>query len=190
MLFWQRREALVDAAVRQDGLDPEHQVARHAVAQDVQPARVGGEVAADLARALRTEGQREQAVDGGGGGLNGRQHAAGLRRHRVGDGIDVTDAVHPAERQDHLCPGIVGDAAVDEASVAGLGQDADAVPACEAHHVGDLARRRGPDHERGPAVVLAPEVRREGHHVLGTPQYVGGPDDLGAGLRERGRPGR
>ena len=69
---WRRRVAGVvlaqpaqpvpDLPVRQHHLQPEHQVARIAVAHRVVAAGIGGEHAADLADALATEGQRQQAA--------------------------------------------------------------------------------------------------------------------------------
>ena len=48
----QRREVVEQRAVGEHRLQTEHRAAEGAVAQEAEPARVGGEVASDLARAL------------------------------------------------------------------------------------------------------------------------------------------
>ena len=50
------------AAVRQHHLQAEHQVAHHAVAQHRRAAGIGGQIAADLAAALRTQAQGKQPL--------------------------------------------------------------------------------------------------------------------------------
>ena len=68
----QRPQPVPHPAVGQHHLEPEHQVAHHAVAQHRRAAGVGREVAADGAGALGAERQREQPARGRGGVLHGR----------------------------------------------------------------------------------------------------------------------
>ncbi len=59
----QAAQAVPHAPVRQHDFQPEHQVARIAVAQHIDAARIGGKIAADLAELLRGgQAQREKAV--------------------------------------------------------------------------------------------------------------------------------
>ena len=75
-------------AVGQHDFEAKHKVARHAVAQHVEAAGIGGDIAADAAAALRAEGDRQQAILRFGGAFGFLEDAAGLDHHGKIDGAD------------------------------------------------------------------------------------------------------
>ena len=79
----QRRQLVEHAPVRQHDLEAEHERAHHAVAQHRRAAGIGRDDAAERRAALGSERHRQQAIDGGGGGLQLGQHAAGLGGQRI-----------------------------------------------------------------------------------------------------------
>jgi hypothetical protein len=141
-------------------------VAHHPVAQDVDAAGVGGDHAADLAAALRPDGQRKEEALRGHGLLEGLEHAARLRHAGVIVGLDGADPVQPRQAE-HDVPRLVrGQRAVDEAGVAALGHDAEVEPRAGAQHGLDLRdRARAQDAERRAALDPEP-VRQVGGHGL------------------------
>ncbi|MGY3329300.1 hypothetical protein ACVILI_002317 [Mesorhizobium sp. USDA 4775] len=90
----QHLQPVPDAAVGQHHFEPEHKVARHAVAQHVEAAGIGGDVAADAAASLRAEGDRQQAVVLFRRALGVLEDAAGLDHHGEVDRADRADPVH------------------------------------------------------------------------------------------------
>ena len=156
---------------------PEHQVARHAVAHDIQAAGVGRQVAADLAAALRAQAQGKEALGGIRGLLHAREHAAGLGRHGEIIGVDAADAIQPAQRQQQLASRLIGGSTAAVAGVASLRHQADALlvaPADDARHLCDIARQG--DRQRA-AAVQAPQVHQVwcriglgGEHAVGPDQ--------------------
>ena len=89
-------------AVGQHRLQPEHHVARHAVADDAVAARVCGQVAADGARAACAEVERAEVACRVGCLLHGFERCAGAHRHRGRGAVDLLDADQPLERQRDL----------------------------------------------------------------------------------------
>ena len=98
----QARESVEHLPVGQHDLETEHEFARHAVAQRIQAAGVGREVAADLAAALGAERQRKETVGPLGRGLHVGENAAGLGDHREIGGIHFADAVQAPQRKHDL----------------------------------------------------------------------------------------
>ena len=186
----QRIEAREHAAVRQHHLEAERELARHAVAQDVDAPGVGREVAADLAAALGAEAEREEAPGRRRRLLHLGQQAAGLDHHRIVERIDAPHGAHATQRQHELGAAVVGRGGAAVTGVAALRYHPDAQGVAEREQLRDLggaARQR--ERER-PAPVEPPVVdggRLERGRV--------GDDDLGAEARDelrerRGRPAR
>ena len=94
----QAAQTVPDAPVRQHHFEPQHEVARVAIAQHVGAAGVGGEISPDLAAALGAEAQRKQALSFGCSLLYRRQDAARLRSDGVIERIDFQYAVKASER--------------------------------------------------------------------------------------------
>ena len=112
-------ERVEDAAVGEDGLDAQDGAVQAAVAQQAQPAGVGGDVAADLAAALGAEVERHGEAAGLEEGVEGLQDAAGLADQHAADGVEGEDAVEEGGREDDFVAD--WDAAADEAGVSALG---------------------------------------------------------------------
>ena len=154
----QSGERIEHPAIREHHLEAEHQFARHAVADDVQAAGVGGEIAAQHAAAFAAQAQRQVAIGLRGGGLQLRQDAAGLGGHGVVSGVDGAHAVEPRQRQQHLAAGGIGRGAAAVAGVAALRHHADAVFVAEgddAGHGGGVRRRH---HGQRMAAIQRPVV--------------------------------
>jgi hypothetical protein len=97
VVLLERAQAVPDVAVGQHDLEAQHKVARVAVAQHLHAAGIGRKVAANLARALGAEAEREEAVMRRRRFLQGLQDAAGLDRHRIAHRIDLQHLVHAAD---------------------------------------------------------------------------------------------
>jgi hypothetical protein len=95
----QAAQAVEHPAIRQHHFKPEHQLARGAKTQHRGTTRIGREVAAQLATALRRQAQRKQPAGIGSCRLQGRQHAAGFGRDAVVGGIEVADPVQATRGQ-------------------------------------------------------------------------------------------
>ena len=159
--FLSAAQAVPDVAVGQHDFEAQHEVARIAVAQHLHAAGVGREIAADHARALGAEAEREEAVVAGRGLLQRLQDAAGLDRHRVADGIDVQHAVHAAERQHDAAVRRPGRGAAHQAGVATLRHDGDAVLVAKPDDLGDFLGAAGRTTTAGAADQRAAPVRHE-----------------------------
>ena len=157
VVLLERAQAVPDVAVGQHDLEAHHQVARVAVAQHLHAAGVGREIAADLARALRAEAEREEAVMRRRGLLQRLQDAARFDGHRVADRIDAQHLVHAADRQDDALMRRPRRGAAHQAGVAGLRHDGDAVLVAELHDLGGLLDGGRPhDDGRGADPRAAP----------------------------------
>ncbi len=121
------------AAVRQHDLQPEHEVARHAVAQHVEAAGVGGDIAADAAGPLRAEGDGQQAVGLLGRLLGNLQHAASLHHHGKVERVDRAHGSHPLEAHHQLPSAGIGDGGADQPGQPALGHDGHARRRAMAH---------------------------------------------------------
>ena len=98
----QRRKPVPGTAVRQHRFEAERELAGVAVAQHRGAAGVGREIAADLARSLGAEAQREHPVIVLGDPLQVGQNASGIDGHGVVEGVDGTHFVHPRQIDDHF----------------------------------------------------------------------------------------
>ena len=161
----QAGEPVPDLAGRRHHLQPQAELARVAVAQHLGAAGVGRQVAADGAAALRGQAQRQPQSFGLGGLLRGLQHAAGLDRHRQVGRIDRAHPLEPAQAQQQLRAAGVGHRGADQAGVAALRHDRDAVLGAQAHHLRDLLGRAGPGHRQRAARPAPAPVQRPGRQV-------------------------
>ena len=173
------------APVGQHHLQPEHQLARVAVAQHVHAARVGRKVAADLAAALGRQRKRKQPIVPGSHALDLRQHAARFRGERIVERIDCADAVHPRQRNHDLGPRAGRHRAAAQAGISTLRNDAQAPPCGQAHRLRHFLGRTRPHDTQGLAAILPPPVgeKRVG---IGTREHVARADD-GGELFDNGR---
>ena len=94
VVFAQPAQAIPDFALGGDDFQPQHQVTRVSVAQDMDAPRIGREIAPDLTTALGCQAEREEPVRLGCGLLNRRQQAARLGGQGVVDRIHEPHAVH------------------------------------------------------------------------------------------------
>ena len=162
IVLLQLRQRVQHAPVGEHHFQPERHLARHAIGQRRGTAGIGGEVAADGAASFGAERQRKQAVDVAGALLRDLQHHAGLAGHGVGRGVDVADAVHPPHRHHHLA--MMRGLPADQAGIAALRHQRDALLGGEPADRGHLRGRTGPQHQRRAAVIevaLLGEVRRD-----------------------------
>jgi hypothetical protein len=122
----QRAQGMQHAAVRQHRLDAEHQLARHAVAQHVQAAGIGGQIAADLAAALRAQAQREEALGAAAACCTSAsvQPASTVMEKLA---ASTCGCVAAAQAAAACCAGFIGRRAAAVAGVAALRHDADAL---------------------------------------------------------------
>src|SRR6185437_7158027 len=126
------------AAIAEYRLDAQHQLARHAIAHHVQAAGVGAEIAAELAAALGTQAERKVTIRCDGSLLYVLEHAAGLGDHGEVRRIDLADAVHSSQQQQHLPAGGVGRRSAAVAGIARLWHESDAPLVAPAHQRLDL----------------------------------------------------
>ena len=112
-------------SVRQDRLDPQAQVARIAIAQHIDPARIGGQHPAHAGRPLRGQCQRKPAPHGLRMGLGLGQRRPGLDHHRVLRRVDLSQRRHAVQRQDHRCRTFRHHLPAHQARPATPGHDAD-----------------------------------------------------------------
>ncbi len=173
----QAAQSLQHPAIRQHHLEAEHEIAHGAVTQDGGAASIGGDVAAQLATALRTEAQREQPVDLRRSHLHLLQDAAGFRGDREVFRIDLPDAVQAPRRQHDLRPagGGARHRASHQPGIAPLGHHANMSGGTDTHHGRHLggARRQQDQGCRAPATAagfrqIGGQGRFVGHHALRT----------------------
>ena len=145
-------------AIRQHHLQPEHQVARIAVAHGVVAAGVGGEHAADLRAALRGDRQRQQAPCLGRRVLRRLQRHAGFDGHGQVERIDVADARHPGEAQHEFAAVLGRRGAADHRGVATLRHDRRPRRGAQPDHARQFVGAGGADHRRRAAAIEAPPV--------------------------------
>ena len=134
---------------RHDRLDARHPVPRHAVLEGVRPARVAGDVAADLRDLRSTRVGREaqpvlarQPLDVTGG-------HAGLDVHPPEQRVELPDAIETLEA-DHDAA-FDRDRAAGEAGAPAAGRQRHVVLVAPAQHGGHLGGRRRHDDGVGPA---------------------------------------
>ncbi|MNN16188.1 hypothetical protein D3C81_1293180 [compost metagenome] len=182
----QRAQAVEDLAIGQHRLHAQHQLARHAVAHHVHAAGVGGEVAADLARVLGRQREREQPVGLLGGTAQVAENAAGLHDHGVGDGVDRADLVHAVQAQDHVDGPAVRRGTAAQAGIAAARHHRHAGLLAQRQRPGDLLGRARPDHGLRLALVEAAPVAGPRRHVIGRGGHHVGAKGVGQALQEGG----
>src|SRR5262249_54528766 len=149
----------------QHDLEPEHPVTGEAVADDLDAAGVGRDVAADLARALGREVDRPGEAVRRAVGVDGGGDRAGLDAHGGADGVDGIEAAHALERDHQLAGG--RDGAAGEACPAAGRNDRHARGGRGAEQRGDVGGRARPGDgagggrvDAGPVAAVRVEVGR------------------------------
>ena len=95
-----------DLAGAQDGLEPEHLVAGHAVLDGPHPAGVGGHVAAQAGRALAGEDRVDETRAAAVASSSSVQGDPGLDHGHVVVRVDLEDGRHPLEARPRRPPGL------------------------------------------------------------------------------------
>ncbi len=90
-----------DRPIRQHDLEPQDVLPRHAVADHRVAAGIGGNIAADRARAARTQVDREQQVGRLRCLLDGGKRRAGQHGHGGHHRVELLDAAHALQRQQY-----------------------------------------------------------------------------------------
>lgn len=139
-------EKIEQTAVGQRDLQPQHEVAHGAVADDPVAAGVGGGVAAHLAGAARAEVEGKGPTFGFDMLLQDFERDAGLHQHGAAYGVEVFDGVEPGKRE-HDLAGLWGGAA-GEAGEAALDSDGLAMLMAQAEGAGHLPWRTGEQDDR------------------------------------------
>ena len=170
-------ERFDDPPVGEHDLEPGREIAGIAVGEHRDAARVGREVAADRAGSLRGERQRKQAVGALRGGLSLRERHAGLDDHRVGERIDLANAVHPPQREHDRRAAAVGGLAADEPGVAALRHDRRARRRAGADDGRDLRGRARANHRERAAMIEAARFAEIARHQVGIGENVRRRDD-------------
>jgi hypothetical protein len=172
-------QAVPDAAIGEDDLEAEAELAGIAIGDHRRAAGIGREIAADRAGTFRGEREREEPVRGLGRLLRLLQDDAGLDGHGVAGGIDRADLVEPLQRQDDLPAFGDRDLAADHAGIAALRHHRRAGLARPFHHGRHLGDRARPHHGLRLAVEEAARLLEIGHHRVGIGDDVLGADDAG-----------
>ncbi len=110
--------------VRQDRLDPQAQVARIAIAQHVDPARIGRQHPTHARRPLRSQRQRKPPGHGLRMGLSLGQRHPGLDHHRIPVREDRPQRRHAVQRQDQRRGAALHQLPAHKAGPAAPGDDA------------------------------------------------------------------
>ena len=131
-------EKIQHAPAHQHNFNAKRQLARRAIANDIQPAGIGAKIAADGAATFGGEVQREVQPFGLGSLMQCLQNAAGLDGHRHIGGVNLADAVHPPQRQNDAVAGFVGCGTAHETGIAALRDNDDVMRVGKSHHLRDL----------------------------------------------------
>ena len=161
VVFAQTRQAVEHTAIGRDDFQAQHQVARHAVMYGRETARIGRDVPADLATALRSERQRKVTPGRARGGLHFGQQATRFDDHREIVGIDVPDAVHAAQAQHDLRALCMGCRAAAIARVATVRHHAHARFVADRQHGRHFGCRCRQRDERRVAAIQAAKIGQE-----------------------------
>ena len=184
VVLLQPLQPVIDLAIGQHHFQPQHLLPRIAELQHVHAARIGGNVAADHAGALRAQAEREEAAGIQRGLLHVLQDDAGLHRHGQAFGVDLADPVHALQAEHHGLAVRPGRAAAAKAGVAALRHQADAMLVAVFHHGGHFLHRRG----LGDADAGAGELGAPVHGVaLGRLRPAAAAELLGEGFENAGR---
>ena len=113
-----------DLALGRHHFQAQAQLAGISIAQDLRAPRVGRQIAANGAGALRRQAQREQKALIARGLLQGLQDATRFYRDRQIRGVKGPHTVHALQAQQHLGAALVGHATAHQTCVAPLRHDA------------------------------------------------------------------
>ena len=159
----ERPQPIPDAAIGQYHFQAEHKIAGVAVAQHVDAAGVGGEIAADLTAAFGREAQGKKTIALVRRALDVGEDAAGLDGDGEVDRIDGAHFVHAAEVDQDLAGILMGRGAAAQAGVAALRHDRQPSRGAGRDNLRDLGGRPRPHHQRRAAVIkpaLFMQIRR------------------------------
>ena len=179
----QRAQAVPDLALGVDHLQAQAELAHVAVAQHLGAAGIGRQIAAHRAAALGRQAQGEEAPGRLRGLLHRLQQAAGLDRHRVVVGVDLTDAVEPGQQQHDRAAAGVGRGTAAQAGVAALRHDRHAGGSAAAQHRRHLGGAARTHHRARGAAEMAAPVDQKGRGLLAA-QHMGGADQGAQALQE------
>ena len=154
-----------DAAIGQHHFQPQHQFPRIAVTHRVVPAGIGGKHAADHGHALTPETEREKATGSSSGFLRGFHHNPRLGRHGHINGVEVADAVHAREGDNHRAPGSIRRRAPHHGGIAPLRHNGDPGSVAEPDRLGQFGGIGGAEQRHGAALIKAPPIRQRGREV-------------------------
>ena len=153
IILAQFRKPVPHAAIGQNNLKPQHQIAGIAIPDDVQPAGIGRKVAANLAGALCAKAKREDQITLKGGLLKSLQDRTRLDGGGKIARIDINDPVHPFKVQDHL--GGIGNRPAASPGIAALWHNRNAMGCTDRDTFGDLVGIGGIKHHVRVACKLA-----------------------------------
>ena len=105
------------------------------------------------------------------------QREPGLDDHRIGDEIDLTNGVHPHQRQNDGRAIGKGRLATDQPGISTLWHDGRARLVADSEDSGDLVARLGPDHAAGTAVIEIARLDEIGCDVVVVRQDIRVADD-------------
>ena len=164
IVLTQTFQPVPDLAVCCHRLKAKHQIAHIAVAQNIDAAGVGGDDAANLACAFRSDGKRKEPVRFSGRALRFSQSQAGVNGHRIVQRRDVAHPPHALQRKKNLLA--EGDLAAHQSGVAALRRDRHVSIRADFQDFRDLlGRGRRHDHRRLAGPAVAP-FGQEGRAVL------------------------
>ena len=188
----QAAQAVPNTPVGEHDFEPEHQIARVAVAKHRGAAGVGGKIPADRTTSFGSERQREEKPRIRGLGLHGCERHAGLDSHRRIFGVDRAHAVQPREHEHDLIAARIGRRASAQPRVAPLWHHRNGVLGADAHDRRNFrGRSRTHDRARASAVALSPvghegqDVGVRGKHVRATDGRLQRGEQGGASIGHR-----
>ena len=183
-------EPVPDLTIGQDRLKAQDQIAHRTIAQHRRAARIGRDQPANGCRAFGRQAKREMSTLGGRGLMDSGQGDARLNHDHIVKGLDLTDRLHPLERQQHLA---VGDLSPDQSGVAALRGDGHARLGAKGHDLRDLLRCARQKQERRiamPAPAPLDQLGGQSFRVLTPAPFAdnglqAGKDGLWNGLAHR-----
>ena len=164
-------------AVGEDRLEAADLAAHRSVAEDVHPAGVRRDHAADRGRVARAEVHADLPARAASRRLRRGQRHAGADGHLAGVRVHPLDVVEPPQAEHHLAA--ARHRSADEPGVAALGHDPDAGIGADAEDRRDLVGRAGPDHRQGSPRPAAGPIGLVRGTQVGIGQAMVGADDLG-----------
>ena len=180
VVLLERAQTIPHAPVRQHDFETQHLLARIAIGEHADAARVRAEIAANAAAPLRGQRQRKEAACLLGDVLAFLQRQARLDGHARAHRIDMADLVHARDRDDDLA--MLRDLAAHKTCVARLWNHGEVQLVGERHDAAHLFRRAGAQHEGRAADVLVAQFFEVGELLVGIDEGVRFPDDRGKAL--------